>query len=609
MNIARKVCPLIPHQNARKNIYRKFRFSAVHCDSSAKSQPQVQEEKFDFEDLKVLERVERRKAKIPPFMKNVFVSIFNRDLLAYPEILNKEESTALDTRIAALDKVFSDKTKTQEDRRNALVRTGMYSAPVNLTNGGLAMNYTESLRYLDIISSDLQLGQEISDHWVGLNVLKAGLNTDVYEKLISDVTSGEQTINMCIQERICERLLQADFGTVAEMDGRGVWHITGEKICTNRTGYLVVLCLVESTRFKAFLVHPGAEGISNTKNFITFKSTPATPLEDTAEETISSTLSLSRLYTATLCRNSLLKSMNTCIDYIRPRFFAGKPLSNVSTIRANIGDTLLKLYASESTEYFTAGLLDGYMEPDAELEVAMCRNFIAQHAQDQLLKLLAIPGIEKQDECLQLLEDMRLLTLRGESVESVNLYIAQNGLHYAGQTMASEIKQMRNPLFNPSFILKKMILNRHQEKDDPKLDLYLSEDLHPTMKMSAEHLEYCVLRMRYTCETLMSRHGTEVMQAYTELSRLAEAASEILAMTAVLARASRAYCIGLRNGELEMKLSACFVEKSKERVRKLLLEVNDGEYMNFDHFRIEFGKKLLDSKSEILEKPTSRVFW
>lgn len=221
MNIARKVCSIIPYQNARKNIYRKFRFSAAHCDSSAKSQPQVQEEKFDFEDLKVLERVERRKAKIPPFMKDVFVSIYNQDLLAYPEILNKEESTALDNRIAALEKVFSDKTKTQEDRRNALVRTGMYSAPVNLTNGGLAMNYTESLRYLDVISSDLELGQEISDHWVGLNVLKAGLNADVYQKLISDLTSGEQTISMCIQEKICERLLQADFRTVAEMDAHG----------------------------------------------------------------------------------------------------------------------------------------------------------------------------------------------------------------------------------------------------------------------------------------------------------------------------------------------------------------------------------------------------
>lgn len=152
MNIARKVFT-IPYQNVRKNVYRKLRLSALNCDAAATTEPQIREEKFDFEDLKVLERMERRKAKIPPFMKDVFVSIYNRDLLAYPEILNKEEATALDNRIVALEKVFLDPKKTASDRQNAMVQTGMYSAPLSLTDNGLAMNCTESLRYLDVISS------------------------------------------------------------------------------------------------------------------------------------------------------------------------------------------------------------------------------------------------------------------------------------------------------------------------------------------------------------------------------------------------------------------------------------------------------------------------
>ncbi|CAH2233586.1 jg27142 [Pararge aegeria aegeria] len=151
MNIARKIFA-IPYQNIRKNVYRNFRITASNCNSATTTEPQIQDEKFDFEDLKVLERVERRKAKIPPFMKDVFVSIYNRDLLAYPEILNKEESTALDARVAALEKVFFDPKKSTSDRKNALIKTGMYSAPLSLSNNGLAMNCTESLRYLDVIS-------------------------------------------------------------------------------------------------------------------------------------------------------------------------------------------------------------------------------------------------------------------------------------------------------------------------------------------------------------------------------------------------------------------------------------------------------------------------
>ncbi|XP_052745487.1 uncharacterized protein LOC112055649 [Bicyclus anynana] len=608
MNVARKIFN-IPYQNIRNNVYRNFKITASNCNSSTTTEPQVQEEKFDFEDLKVLERVERRKAKIPPFMKDVFVSIYNRDLLAYPEVLNKEESAALEARVAALEKVFLDPKKSADDRKNALLRTGMYSAPLNLTDNGLAMNYTESLRYLDVIATDLKLGQTISDHWVGLNVIKQGLSSDDYRKLIGDMTSGDLTINLCIREKIAERLLQADFSTSATMDSRGIWHITGEKICHDSSGFLLVLCLVDGNRFKTLLVHPNAQGVSQSGPFVTFHQTPATPLDEITEVALSQAFGTSRLYTATLARSRLLGSLNACMDYLRPRFFSGKPLMEIPTIRATVGDTLLKIYASESVDYFTAGLLDGYLEPDADLEIAMCRNFIVQHAQSQLLQLLAIPGVEKQAECLRLLEDMRSLAMRGETVESVNMHIALNGIHHAGKEMANEVRQIRNPLFNPSFIIKKMIQDRHQEKDEPKLTLYLAEHLHPTLKKPSEQLEYCVLRMRYTCETLMSRHGTDVVNAHTELRRLAEAATEILTMTAVLGRASRSYCIGVRNAEIEMKLASVFVESTKDRVKKLLLEANEGEYLNLDYFRLEFGQKVLEANSVLVEKPTARVFW
>ncbi|XP_045540956.1 complex I assembly factor ACAD9, mitochondrial [Papilio machaon] len=606
MNIARTICT-IRYQSINKRFSRKITIGNRYESSS--TQPQVKDEKYNFEDLKVLERVERRKAKIPPFMKNVFVSIFDRDLLAFPEILNKDESEALDQRVAALDRVFSDPDKTIEDRKNALRGTKMYAAPVALTDNGLAVNHTESLRYLEAISTDLKLSQQISDHWVGLNALKIGLAEDMYQKVINDLTSGENTIALCIRERVAERISQADFRTTAEVDERGVWRISGEKICLQSSEYYLVLSIVDTTRLKMFLVHPGAYGVSHNGTYVTFMKTPALPLDMATEENLAKTLGVSRLYTASLCRSSLLQAMKIITEYITPRTFSGKPMSEVSTIRSVIGEALLNIYASESAEYFTAGLLDGYMEPDAELEIAMCRNFIAEHGLSTLLKLIAIPNIEMKDETLQLLENMRCLTLTGETTDSVNMFIALNGIHHAGRMMSQEIKQIRNPLFNPTFILKKILADRHQERDDPKLNLYLAEHLHPSLRVPSEQLEYCVLRMKFSCETLLSRHGMDVTNAFTELSRMAEAGSEILAMTAVLARASRSYCIGLRNAEVEMKLAACFVESSKERVKKLILEVNDGEYLNLDKFKTTFGRKVLETKSVLVEKPTARVFW
>ncbi|XP_028178890.1 acyl-CoA dehydrogenase family member 9, mitochondrial [Ostrinia furnacalis] len=538
MNLARRIYS-IRYPSVRQNFDRKLRLSAINYESTQATQPQIKEEKFDFEDLKVLERVERRKPKIKPFMKDVFVSVFNKELLAFPEIINKEESENLDQRVAALDRVFSDPEKTKEDRKTALKRTMMYAAPVSLTNNGLAMNITESLRYLEVISTDLSLGQEISDHWVGLEALRRGLEVDQYQQIVDDLITGDKPISLCIKERVSERITQPDFRTTAELDPQGIWRITGEKVCQNADGYLLVLCSIEAGRLKGFLVHPGVEGVSHDGNFVNFLRVPATPLNVISEDGLAQTLSASRLYAATLCRVALRRAVQACMDYIKPRFYSGKPLSELSTVRTTIGDALLDLYASESSEYFTAGLMDGYEDPDAELEMAMCRIFMTNHGLSSMMRLLAIPTLEKEEECKQILNDMRHLVARGDSLDGVSMYVALNGIHHAGKMMSEEIRQVRNPLFHPAFIFKKVIANRKQEKDDPKLTLYLIEHLHPTLKQPAEDLEYSVLRMRYACETMMSRHGVEVGKAFTELNRLAEAATEILAMTSVLARASR----------------------------------------------------------------------
>ncbi|KAL4714259.1 hypothetical protein ACJJTC_009611 [Scirpophaga incertulas] len=605
MNFARRICAM-HRQNVGSTFNRKFGFSASNLEAT---QPQVQEGKFDFEDLKVLERTERRKPKIRPFMKDVFVSVFNKDLLAYPEFINKEESECLNKTVEALESIFNDSTKSRNDRKQALLKTKMYAAPVSLTHGGLAMNYTESLRCLEVIASDIILAQEISDHWVGLEALSKGLEAEQYQQIIDHLISGEQTIKLCLKERISEKITQPDFRTKAEINSQGIWHITGEKVCISNTGYLLVLCSVEAGHLKAFLVHPNASGVEHKDQFVSFRNTPGTPLGTISEQNLSQILGGSRLHAATLCRTTIARAVKACVDYVRPKFLSGKPLSEVSSIRATIGNGVLDLYASESAEYFTAGLLDMYEEPDAEMEMAMCRNFMLKHGLSRIIELLEIPALEQEVECKRVLEEIRQLAAYGDSSDSINMFIALNGIHHAGKMMAEEIKQIRNPLFHPTFMIKKIITNRHQEKDDPKLELYLADYLHPSLRVPSERLEYCVLRMRYACETMMSRHGMEVAKAFTELNRLAEAATEILAMSAVLARASRSYCIGLRNSELEMKLATCYVGAASDRVKALIKAIEKGEYLNLDCFTTMFGKKALDATTELVEKPIARTFW
>lgn len=220
MNIARTVIPLTRHSTG-KYFYRKFRFSPSNSESTQASQPKVQEEKFDFEDLNVVERTHRRKAPIEPFMKNIFISKFNRDLLAYPEILNKEETESLDQRLSTLNKTFSDPEKGENDRVNTLKLARMFAAPASLSDNGLDFNVTERLRYLETVSTDLKLARQLSDHWIGLECVQKGVNADEYKKLLPELSEGDNKVTLCLKERISTRIAQPDFRTTAQLDGQG----------------------------------------------------------------------------------------------------------------------------------------------------------------------------------------------------------------------------------------------------------------------------------------------------------------------------------------------------------------------------------------------------
>lgn len=58
-----------------------------------------------------------------------------------------------------------------------------------------------------------------------------------------------------------------------------------------------------------------------------------------------------------------------------------------------------------------------------------------------------------------------------------------------------------------------------------------------------------------------------------------------------------------------MKLATCFVSKTISEVRQLILDIDNGEFLNHDRFKVEFGRKVLDTNTVLVERPTSRVFW
>lgn len=114
---------------------------------------------------------------------------------------------------------------------------------------------------------------------------------------------------------------------------------------------------------------------------------------------------------------------------------------------------------------------------------------------------------------------------------------------------------------------------------------YLGEFLHPTLTELATELEYSILRLQCCAEMLLSRYRESVTERQTEIEQFGEIVIQNYAMFASLARASRAYCVGLRYSVFETVAAGCLTENYTRNILKQALDIkyNRNGIQGLDH--------------------------
>lgn len=168
------------------------------------------------------------------------------------------------------------------------------------------------------------------------------------------------------------------------------------------------------------------------------------------------------------------------------------------------------------------------------------------------------------------------------------------------------VRKVRNPLLNPSFIFKRLF--EMQSVENPKSSMNLNHHLHPSLDPAAQWLEHSIVRLQTGTETLLSRYGVEILDKQVEIMRLSECAVLTFAMFASVARASRAYCIGLQHSDYEMLMSSAFSYDSMRAIKQRALDMREGPYLTNDRSHQKISKQLFSSKGYFAVHPLTRNF-
>ncbi|XP_045608388.1 complex I assembly factor ACAD9, mitochondrial [Procambarus clarkii] len=593
-----------------------------------------------------------KKPSRPPFIKNLFLGRFDKEMLVFPEVLDKEQHELLHEMIVPIERFFIEQVdgvkidkeaKIPPETLQGLKELGLYGQQIPEEFGGLGLGATEYARIAEITALDGSIGVTLAAHQaIGLKGILITGTREQKEKYLPRLASGEWTAAFCLTEP-SSGSDAASIQTKAKLSEDGkTWLLNGSKIWISNGGSADLMTVFAKTpeirpngeideKVTAFIVERGFAGVSSGAPEdkmgirgsdtceVYFDNTPV-PVENVLGEVgggfkvAMNILNSGRFSMGSSGAGIMKKLIGWSMEHAVTRKQFGSHLSDFALIKEKFARMSVATYAMESMAYLTAGVLDSQENADCSVEAALVKVFSSEAVWQwgsECLQILGGLGYMKSYPFERYLRDSRILLIFEGTNEILRLFIALTGLHHAGLELREMVRKLRNPVMNPGFIFTKVIEKYRQQKDYPKLDLELASYVHPTLKPGADVLEYSVKRFQYSVETVLARHGMKVTDPKNqmELARLANCAIDIYGMTAVLARASRSYCIGIANSSHEVQLALTFCDEASARVKKMVKDIEDGPRLNNDNIYIKIADTMIENKGYAAEHPLTRVFW
>ncbi|KAH8250826.1 hypothetical protein KR038_001455 [Drosophila bunnanda] len=606
--------------------------SAKATSSSLDQQQQDAAARSEGGKSESVEESQEEQQKLPtrePLVKNFFVGVVDKELLAYPEVIPRDEMAQLQNSLLPLKNYFEEQREAEAEQQQKPTETyrqlGLYGLNAPTDFEGKGYGWSASLMASEPDSTDTDVSLSLQSHRVVVDLLKELGTPQQQQRYLQDLATGALIATEAIYEYAPPE--EDYFNTKAEfLPETGKWRLNGEKayvVCTPGERQLfLVLAQTQQPNVPGavgrgttiFLVDSQLEGVRLGEKHATFGCRQADIRRihfdkvQLGEEQVVGIAQDGNRYSEQLVRSSRLrgslagvslakKLLNELAQYTVTTTQCGVQLKDLELTRVHLSRAACSVYAMESMLYLTAGLLDEFRAQDVTLESAITKFFTLRQLYEIATLNLGLVGPKSllSGEATELgLRDAAQLCTQGESLDTLGMFIALTGLQYAGQAMNAGVRKSRNPLFHPGHILGKFLDTN--SLDNPKTKMQLAEHVHPSLDAAAQCIEQSVARLRMAVELMFTRHGNAVVERQSEMHRLAEVATTIYAMWASTARASRSYCIGLPLADHELLTATAICSQGKDRVHTLCSEIYGGNFVNNDNNLVRLSKQLTKSK-------------
>ncbi|MBI5514250.1 MAG: acyl-CoA dehydrogenase family protein [Deltaproteobacteria bacterium] len=532
------------------------------------------------------------------FLKALFLGVIPEELaFPYPELsVEERENTRMilesvrDWASRAVDAGAIDRAaKIPPEVLQGLRELGLFGTSIPREHGGGGLSATASARVLqEVAGIDGSLGLTLSAHLVlGTRGLLLYGTRAQQERYLHRMATGECIAAYALTEPGAGSDA-ASLQTRAEAVGDG-YTLQGQKVWVANGGLAELFTVFARTtppgashrpKITAFLVERGPgvragpelprlglRGASATSVTLDGVRVPAEAMlgeHSRGFKVAMEVLNAGRLNLAACALGSARRLVRLAVARLQERRAFGRPIGEFGLLKDKVAMMMADTFAMESMTYLTTGLVDARV-PDTSLESACCKVFASEacwRVAHEALQVAAGSGYLQDQPFERMLRDARANHIFEGTNEILRAFIALAGMQGPARKITAVSGALREPIKGFG-LLSDVALRRARSA----LGRDRMNRAHPTLRREVVVLEEHVELLARSVEKVLRKHGKDIAEMQYTQRRVADIAVDLYALTACVARTTRAIeRRGEAGAQREIDLTAAFANSARLRL-------------------------------------------
>jgi acyl-CoA dehydrogenase family member 9 len=272
------------------------------------------------------------------------------------------------------------------------------------------------------------------------------------------------------------------------------------------------------------------------------------------------------------CVGGQRRLLQLAAEHAQARKQFGRPIGSFGLIKEKLGRMAVRCYASESLCYLVSSTIDrGGV--DYSVEGAATKIFNSEAlwiAADQALQIAGGMGYMREAPYERVVRDVRINRIFEGTNEILRLYVGLTGMQKPGEFLQGLGKELANSLNDPikGFGLLRDYGMRKVRQTLPYGRTQITK-AHESMRKQVANVEDAVQELAALTESVLRRHGRQIVEKQFATGRLADVAIDLMAMVAVIARTSALIQrLGIEKCENELNMALAFCTDAHHRVHQ-----------------------------------------